>query len=494
MHKTGRRPLLAIDVTDTGIGMTPETLKRVFDPFAQADTSITRRFGGTGLGLSISLQMARALGGGITVKSKEGAGSTFTLIVETGSLAGVTMSDVKPLDPAPVARPAETKTQLKLPPGRILLVDDGESNRKLISLILRRAGAVVETATNGQEGVDAALSEPFDVILMDMQMPVKDGYTAARELRSSGVEIPIIALTANAMKGDEAKCRAAGCSGFMTKPVDLDLLITTLAQLLGAVPETDAPGEPPIPDPVVVAGPLVSTLPLDDAEFREIVAEFVTRLRVRLGEMRQACQDRDFGELAGLAHWLKGSGGTAGFSAFSEPAAELEQKAREADADGVERALAHLEVLAEQIQMDAPAAPAPAFTSSPGGQLLKSTLPTHDPEFCEIVNEFIDRLQEQLDCMHQAYSDGELAELAGLAHWLKGAGGTAGFQAFFDPAMKLEELAQAQQIDDIESALEELADLAGQIERPAAPSTADRAGDDSRPEPASDGEEFSDVA
>ena len=116
---------------------------------------------------------------------------------------------------------------------RVLVVEDGDTNRKLIGLVLQRAGVEVTMAENGRIGADLAMKNPFDLILMDMQMPVMDGYTAATLLRQHGLTIPIIALTAHAMKGDQDKCLAAGCSGYVTKPIDADMLLRTVAEMLG---------------------------------------------------------------------------------------------------------------------------------------------------------------------------------------------------------------------------------------------------------------------
>ena len=122
------------------------------------------------------------------------------------------------------------------------MVEDGDTNRKLIDLILRRAGLEVATAENGKLGVDAAMSGPFDLILMDMQMPVMDGYTAARLLRQNGLTLPIIALTAHAMSGDEEKCRAAGCSGFVTKPIHAESLLQTVSESIAQGSRRREPG------------------------------------------------------------------------------------------------------------------------------------------------------------------------------------------------------------------------------------------------------------
>ena len=180
------RTQIAFDIVDTGVGIAADKLETIFDAFAQADNSVTREFGGTGLGLAISRRIAQAMGGDITVKSEPGKGSTFTATVNVGSLAGVEI-DTGPVGDGVIApHKAAQRPPVVLPPARVLVVEDGAVNRKLIGLILRRAGVDVATAENGQIAVDVVRQQPFDVILMDMQMPVMDGYTATRHLRALG--------------------------------------------------------------------------------------------------------------------------------------------------------------------------------------------------------------------------------------------------------------------------------------------------------------------
>ncbi|TWT86483.1 Aerobic respiration control sensor protein ArcB [Pseudobythopirellula maris] len=227
-------PQLRVDVIDTGIGIASNKLEAIFDPFVQADNSVTRRFGGTGLGLAISRKIARGLGGELSATSELGAGSTFTLRVETGDLAGVKMVADADKQTTDQELKADVASGDKLPPSKILLVEDGETNRRLIALLLTRAGAKVVTAENGALGVQAAMEQSFDVILMDMQMPVMDGYTAARRLREEGFTTPVIALTAHAMKGDREKCLDAGCDDFLTKPVNTQQLYAVVREQLMA--------------------------------------------------------------------------------------------------------------------------------------------------------------------------------------------------------------------------------------------------------------------
>ncbi|MEO2018132.1 MAG: ATP-binding protein [Fuerstiella sp.] len=231
----GSCPRLQIDVIDTGIGLTPDQLGLIFQPFTQADVSTTREFGGTGLGLTISKRLAEMLGGDITISSSPGEGSTFTVTVETGPLDGVTMLQNVTESVFRNSRKSETANDstAKLD-CRLLLAEDGPDNQRLISFVLKKAGANVTIAENGKIAMDLVLAardsgESFDVVLMDMQMPVMDGYEATRQLRAEGCAVPIIALTAHAMSHDRKKCIDAGCNDYTTKPINREQLISMVA-------------------------------------------------------------------------------------------------------------------------------------------------------------------------------------------------------------------------------------------------------------------------
>jgi len=230
LDQSGQEPLLLIKVVDTGIGIPPDKLENIFDPFVQSDSSVTRRFGGTGLGLTISRRIVTALGGDITVDSELGVGTTFTFTAATGSLSGIEMLAAPPTDALTGKSVVPSADKWTMPSAKVLLVEDGAINRKLIVAVLSKAGIDMTTAEDGQLGVERALQEDFDLILMDMQMPIMDGYAATSRLRQEGLTIPIIALTAHAMKGDEAKCKAAGCTGYLAKPIDMDGLLETVAE------------------------------------------------------------------------------------------------------------------------------------------------------------------------------------------------------------------------------------------------------------------------
>ena len=231
---------LEFAIKDTGIGLTQKQQSKLFQAFAQGDDSMNRRFGGTGLGLAISRSFARLLNGDITLESCEGEGSTFAATATTGSLEGVRMVDG--LREAGQSKSASRKApKIKLD-CRVLLVEDGPDNQKLVSFMLRKAGAEVDIADNGLIGMQTALAArengtPYDVILTDMQMPVMDGYTATAKLREQNYAGPIVALTAHAMTDDAQKCIDAGCDAYTTKPVNRAELMQIVSDYAAAGPD-----------------------------------------------------------------------------------------------------------------------------------------------------------------------------------------------------------------------------------------------------------------
>jgi PAS domain S-box-containing protein len=229
-------PRVQFDVTDTGIGMTEEQMGLLFRPFSQVDASASRKFGGTGLGLAISKRLVEALGGRITVRSVAGEGSTFSFTINPGpcegvalvAFAGETAESLPPNEDLPRIK----KNVLR---GRVLVAEDSPDIQRLTVLLLQSAGAEVEAVENGQLAVGRAWTawqngRPFDVVLMDMQMPIMDGYAAASELRRRDYPLPIIALTAHAMAEDRQKCLDAGCEDYLAKPIDIAQLTAKVAQ------------------------------------------------------------------------------------------------------------------------------------------------------------------------------------------------------------------------------------------------------------------------
>ncbi len=230
LESTNAGPMLGFEVNDTGIGIAQNHLEKVFEPFSQVDSSSTRRFQGTGLGLAISRRIADALHGSLTATSVVGQGSTFKLSIPTGSLQGVSMLDsLADMGTAKNAPAEETHTMFL---GKVLIAEDSPVNRVLLTRMLTRMNIEVITADNGEMAIVRTNTDKPDMIFMDWQMPIMDGMEATMRLRAEGNNIPVIALTANAMQGDKEKCLAAGCNDFLTKPIDHRELTRTLSEYL----------------------------------------------------------------------------------------------------------------------------------------------------------------------------------------------------------------------------------------------------------------------
>ena len=479
-------PMFAIDIVDTGIGMSEAALQNIFNPFEQADKSVTRRFGGTGLGLSISKQFAEALGGQITVRSAPGQGSTFSVTLDPGPLDSVPMLDLDDLMAQSECVDMAADRIWRFPPSRVLVVDDGKQNRSLVKLVLEQAKLQVAEAENGQVAVDRVSVESFDLILMDINMPVMDGFTALERMRGAGLETPIFALTADVMNGFEDRFQSVGFNGFISKPINFDVMLDTLAQVLGAEkvpadvePEAAAATDFSVPAEQLTgpAGPpLFSRLPMKDPRYRAIVQEFIDELEQRMISIDAAWAGGDFEALRVMAHYLKGAGGSVGFDAFTEPAAHLEELTKAQCGDGVEAAIAALRGLAARVVIDAPETEAPQAgkvamrpASAAGkrpvdhGAPIYSHLAARDKRFRVIVEEFVEQLGGLLEAIDQAWAARDFATLKDRAHYLKGAGGSVGFDEFTEPATKLDQLAKAGSEEGVEELIGELHGLAARL-------------------------------
>ena len=222
---------LEFRVSDTGVGISREALEKLFKPFSQADSSVTRRFGGTGLGLAISYNLVKLLGGEMEVDSQEGSGSTFRFTVSTGALERVTLLEPRAWGERG-SGPARPSQLVPLPGRKVLVVEDQPDLRDLMENYFREAQAEVVTVEDGQAALDYLETCEAEVVVMDMQMPRLDGYAATRELRRRGCTLPVLALTASAMQGDRDACLEAGCTAYLTKPVDRSALMSQVELLL----------------------------------------------------------------------------------------------------------------------------------------------------------------------------------------------------------------------------------------------------------------------
>lgn len=497
------KSILQLSVTDSGIGMNEAQQAGIFEAFTQADSSITRRFGGTGLGLSISRKLSIALGGDITVESEEGKGSTFIVTLPTGDLSAVDM-----LSPEAVLSTFDTAAVVTgqswaFPPSHVLVVDDAPENRELLSLVISELGIEVTLAENGQQAVDAVAAQRFDAVLMDIQMPVMDGYEAIAKMRENGIEWPVVALTANAMKGYEVRILEAGFSHYMSKPIDLDKLSVLLAEILGGEQVTAkaaAAGEDNAEQgDSVDTSTVVSTLGAINPRFVPIVEQFLHRLDERLLLIQQAIENSDWSTLADLAHWLKGSGGTVGFQILHEPAAALEVAAIAESVDASETVFTRISQLSARLRSGSEAcdaiAPQRARHASPHERPVSTALPAEpdersvtdphekfskntdtadsvvisslsmsNPRFRGIVERFMPRLREQMENLQAAVQVRDFDEVVHIAHWLKGSGGNVGFAGFCEPAQRLEASAREQHEDEILEHMNEVQQYARRVQ------------------------------
>jgi signal transduction histidine kinase/DNA-binding response OmpR family regulator len=324
------------DVVDSGIGMSEQQIERIFQPFSQADNSMSRRFGGTGLGLTISKRLAALMGGEIAVRSTPLVGSVFSVTIAGGEVDTAAMlrglsEAIKPAasELAPTIDAAASEQSPAKLVARILLVEDGLDNQRLISSYLRKAGADVSVAENGLLALEMVQSQPFDLILMDMQMPQMDGYAATAELRLRGVSLPIVALTAHAMADDRAKCIKAGCTDYLSKPISRQKLLTTIDGHLVKSPPA-----------IVVAMSLRSEF-ANDADMREVLAGFIEGLPAQVQQLEQLLAEKNVDSLRRVVHQIKGSGGGYGFMPLSEIAGRAERQIVDS---------ASLEAAAEQVR------------------------------------------------------------------------------------------------------------------------------------------------
>jgi two-component system, sensor histidine kinase len=328
------------EVEDSGIGIPPAQQVRLFERFEQADRSTTRRFGGTGLGLYISRELAAGMGGAIALDSALGRGSRFRLWLPLPEAVDWLGERGAAAAEAPRAQRAVPRLG-----GRVLLAEDVADLRRLVAQLIRRSGAEVVEVSDGHAAWQRALAERFDLLLLDMHMPVMDGSEATEALRADGYRGPIVALTADVIAEDIARYRTAGCDEVLAKPVDVDALFALLERFL----------------PAAAAAPGSAAAVLADPKVQTVLAGIARRFRQKLAEdidgLQREQADDDRAALAERLHRLKGSAGSFGFPQLSTLAAGVEARLRAGDPGGTEQALAVL--LAAMRAAALPADPAP---------------------------------------------------------------------------------------------------------------------------------------
>ncbi len=330
--------LLTISVVDTGIGLSKKQMNKIFDPFTQADASTTRQYGGTGLGLHLSKQLAAKLGGDIYVESTLDLGSCFCATVTTGNIAKnkllSSMPEINQTSTQSIIDGVNTKIS-----GKVLLAEDNVDNQRLVSMYLKKLGADVIIANNGKEAIEHTAKYDFDLILMDMQMPVMNGIDATIRLREMGYENPIIALTANAMKEDVAACYKAGCDDFIQKPISQQKFMHSIVKFLKPV------------DAIVESSqPLTSSILVEEPEMLDLVQRFVAKLPQYIENIRQNDENNNWDELGHHIHDLKGTSGNYGFDELYKLMQNIEFELTKENYDGVRSMINTLENLYRRIQ------------------------------------------------------------------------------------------------------------------------------------------------
>jgi len=339
--------MIRFDVEDTGIGIAKEVQDRIFEPYVQADSSTTRKFGGTGLGLAITKKLTNALGGRITVKSELEKGSVFSLVIPVG----IDIHSQPTLDKYESIEhclPSPAKSQRYA--GHVLVAEDNPANQMLISILLKKMGFEVTLANNGQEAVDKAAQQSFDLIFMDIQMPVLHGFDATRILHKKGITAPIIALTANAMKGDEKKCLEAGCDGYIAKPIEPKKLHETIRKFL-SVQDVAASAAITAASPATSSNSssaIVSEL-ANDPDLYVVAEIFVENVPTMIKEINEAAKKADTNLLKQLAHTLKGASGSAGFPVLAEKAALIEHSILQNTIDTLKANVDELSMLCQNL-------------------------------------------------------------------------------------------------------------------------------------------------
>ncbi len=335
--------LLRIAVSDTGIGISRAVQAKLFTRFSQADSSTSRQYGGTGLGLAIVRQLSELLGGRVELQSVPQEGSTFLVHLP------VAVAE---------ARAQETGTSSVVtgtPHARILLVEDNPTNQVVALGVLRRLGYTeVAVASNGREAVEMALGRPFDAILMDCHMPEVDGYQATQLLRAGGCSVPVIAMTANAMKGDREKCLAAGMNDYLTKPVEKAALAAALDAWLRRSPADPGDGTDPAFEPAAACPEPSARVVYDQAEVAHrfkgddglltlVMASFFEHTPGLIVKLEKAVRQGHFEEVHLYAHTVSGSAATVGAQAMRITAKALEKNSLDHNAEPLGNLFAQLE-------------------------------------------------------------------------------------------------------------------------------------------------------
>jgi|GEM_PF-498253 len=339
---------IRFEVEDTGIGISSEFQQKIFESFSQEDGSTSRNYGGTGLGLAITKKFAELFGGTITLTSEKDKGSVFAFVIP----ANIDMANEPLLDRNSVGYKTGVNKQVRFN-GSILVAEDIKSNQMLMKILLEKMGLKTTLADNGEEAVDKAKSQSFDLIFMDIHMPQMDGYDATMALRDNGIKTPIVALTANAMEGDEEKCLKAGCDGYLPKPVIYTKLVAMLNKFLGkpdspqvavSVESNNNITQPDDIDDneVIINWAKVLAGGMDEQMIKEIMPTYLASNMEHLQKLISAVKAANAKDIVSHAHAIKGAGRNLGMVQLSKAALQLETMALQGDLSKAEELLKNI--------------------------------------------------------------------------------------------------------------------------------------------------------
>jgi two-component system sensor histidine kinase/response regulator len=361
VYSTGDKQI-RFDVTDTGIGISEDRLDAIFEPFTQADASMSRRFGGTGLGTTISKQLVELMGGSVSATSTVGQGSCFSITL--------------PLAAGTREEPTFIKGNFTLQPLNILVADDIRQNRDLLNIVLSKANHTVTVACNGEEVVKLCAQNTFDIILMDVQMPVMDGLTATREIRNlekntEGLHIPIIALTASVLEEDRIAAKNAGMDGFVSKPVAIDQLTREIIRVMQGI-ESPAQQDAPVSSSALLDFHIGRGVALwgEEALYVHELTQFVDEHQVQVTALQDAVIQNNVTLVKSIAHASKGVTSNLALPKLSKAYGDMESAALNSDGQGlhpllkiVNDAWQALKFATEQIAREEQVSDTPAATA-----------------------------------------------------------------------------------------------------------------------------------
>jgi PAS domain S-box-containing protein len=340
---------IRFEVEDSGIGIAADKQDMIFESFSQAESNTSNKFGGTGLGLAITRRLTKLLGGTIQVHSEVGKGSVFSIILPTG--LDMSSTDITDTDTTADSREhVQGKQDKPKCSGNILVAEDEASSQLLMDLLLRKTGAKVEIVSSGSKVLERVSSGKFDLILMDMQLPVMDGFEVAKQLRADGVDTPIIAVTADVRKGMQNKCIGAGCNEYISKPIARKQLYKLIEKYLlkqDAVKKTTASEKNKhLGDEEFIFSELA-----DVPELSAVINEFTQRLPVLVQAIVDGIDRQDKKSLQKLAQILAEAGNSSGFPQLASKAQELEKYALNEQMELAKQAVDELNAICRRIKV-----------------------------------------------------------------------------------------------------------------------------------------------